>query len=69
MAIWYILWSFGILYGKFGNFYGHLVYFVTIWYIFPRFGMLYQENSGNPDSVYLLHFNDFDYHGCQEVDR
>jgi hypothetical protein len=26
MAIWYILWPFGI-------FYGHLVYFMAIWYI------------------------------------
>jgi hypothetical protein len=34
MAIWYILWPFGI-------FYGYLVYF-------SRFGMLYQEKSGNP---------------------
>jgi hypothetical protein len=41
MAIWYILWPFGI-------FYGHLVYFMVICYIFPRFGMLYQEKSGNP---------------------
>jgi hypothetical protein len=42
MAIWYILWLFGI-------FYGHLVYFMVIWYIFPRFGKLHQEKSGNPD--------------------
>jgi hypothetical protein len=41
MAIWYILWQFGI-------FDGYLVYFVKIWYIFSRFGMLYQEKSGNP---------------------
>jgi hypothetical protein len=43
MAIWYILWPFGI-------FYGHLVYIMAIWYIFPRFGILYQEKSGNPGS-------------------
>jgi hypothetical protein len=41
MAIWYILWPFGI-------FYGHLVYFMAIWYIFSRFGMLHLEKSGNP---------------------
>jgi hypothetical protein len=40
MAIWYILWPFGI-------FSGHLVYFMAIWYIFPRFGTMYQEKSGN----------------------
>jgi hypothetical protein len=34
MAIWYILWPFGI--------------FCGIWYIFPRFGMFRQEKSGNP---------------------
>jgi hypothetical protein len=63
MAIWYILWPFGIFYGHlvyfmaiwyilwpFGIFYGHLVYFLVIWYIFSRFGMLYQEKSGNPGS-------------------
>jgi hypothetical protein len=45
---WYIIWTFGI-------FFGRLVYFATIWYIlrvfgifFPSFGMLYQETSGNP---------------------
>jgi hypothetical protein len=41
MAIWNILWRFGI-------FYGHLVHFVFIWYIFSRFGIMYQEKSGNP---------------------
>jgi hypothetical protein len=55
MAIWYILWPFGI-------FYGHLVYFMAIWYIlwpfdnlvatwytyFPPFGILNIEKSGNP---------------------
>jgi hypothetical protein len=48
MAIWHILWPFGI-------FYGHLAYFMAIWYIFPCFGMLYQEKSGNPGQlgVYL----------------
>jgi hypothetical protein len=34
-AIWYILWTFGILCGT-------LVYF-------PHFGMLHQEKSGNPE--------------------
>jgi hypothetical protein len=32
MAIWYILWPFGI-------FYGHLVYFMAIWYILWPFGI------------------------------
>jgi hypothetical protein len=57
VAIWYILWPFGIVCG-------HLVYFVSIlsillpfgiFYgylvdIFPRFGTLHQEKSGSPDS-------------------
>jgi hypothetical protein len=30
MAIWSILWPFGL-------FYGHLVYFVVIWYVFFLF--------------------------------
>jgi hypothetical protein len=34
MAIWYILWSFGI--------------FKVNWYIFTRLGMLHKEKSGNP---------------------
>jgi hypothetical protein len=43
MAIWYILWPFGI-------FYGHLVYLFVIWCIFPVLvHMLYIEKSGNPD--------------------
>jgi hypothetical protein len=41
MAIWNILWRFGI-------FYDHLVHFVFIWYIFYSFGIMYQEKSGNP---------------------
>jgi hypothetical protein len=45
---WYILWQFYPFLGYFGNFHGHLEYFVAIWYISPRFGMLYQEKSGNP---------------------
>jgi hypothetical protein len=62
MAIWYILWQFGIFCGnlvyfgaiwyilwQFGIFCGNLVYFVAIWYIFPHFGMLRQEKSGNPE--------------------
>jgi hypothetical protein len=56
MAIWYMLWPFGICYG-------HLVYvmaiwymlwpfgnLVVLWYIFPRFGILCLEKSGNPAS-------------------
>jgi hypothetical protein len=35
MAIWYILWPFGI-------FYGHLVYFMANLCIFLRFGILCQ---------------------------
>jgi hypothetical protein len=46
MAIWFILWLFGI-------FCGRLVYFVVIWYIFPPFGMLHQDKSGNPDGAFL----------------
>jgi hypothetical protein len=51
MAIWYILWTFGIVYEHlvyfmdiwyilwtFGIFYGHLVYFIDIWYILWTFG-------------------------------
>jgi hypothetical protein len=34
MAIWYILWSFGI-------FCGHLVYFEVIWYILGSFGIFF----------------------------
>jgi hypothetical protein len=52
MAIWYTLWSFGILCG-------HLEYFMAIWYTYLLcghfgifsglfFGMLYREKSGNP---------------------
>jgi hypothetical protein len=52
MAIWYILWPFGI-------FCGHLEYFMAIWYIyfvailvsFSRFGMLYQEKIWQPWSA------------------
>jgi hypothetical protein len=29
VAIWYILWSFGI-------FYGYLVYFFLFWYVVPK---------------------------------
>jgi hypothetical protein len=56
MAIWTILWHFGLYFGIyfvsiwyilwiFGIFYGYLVYFVVIWYIFD---MLHKEKSGNP---------------------
>jgi hypothetical protein len=52
MAIWYILWPFGIFYGKliycnlvvlwqFGKFYGHFVYFLAIWYILWPFGIFF----------------------------
>jgi hypothetical protein len=39
----------------FGQFSGHLVYFMALWYIyghlvyFPRFGILWHDKSGNPD--------------------
>jgi hypothetical protein len=38
---WYILWPFGI-------FYGRLVQYVVISYIFPNLVCLDQEKSGNP---------------------
>jgi hypothetical protein len=41
MAIWNMLWTFGI-------FYDHLVHLAFIWYIFLGFGIVYQEKSGNP---------------------
>jgi hypothetical protein len=53
MAIWYILWSFGIICG-------HLVYFVVIWYNLGLFGIIWGHlvyfflywyvESGNPAS-------------------
>jgi hypothetical protein len=43
MAIWNILWTFGI-------FYDHLVHFVFLWYILSGFGIVYQEKSGYPDA-------------------
>jgi hypothetical protein len=42
MAIWNILWRFGILYD-------HLEHFVFILYKISGFGIMYQEKSGNPD--------------------
>jgi hypothetical protein len=46
MAIWNILWRFGI-------FYDPLVHFVFIWYIFSAFGIMHrQEKSGNPDQLF-----------------
>jgi hypothetical protein len=49
MAIWNILWTFGI-------FYGHLGHFMTLRYIlykfgtfYSGFGIMYQEKSGNSD--------------------
>jgi hypothetical protein len=41
MAVWNILWTFGIVCD-------HLVHFVLIWYIIPVLGIMYQEKSGNP---------------------
>jgi hypothetical protein len=41
MAIWTILWTFGICYA-------HLIHFVLIWYIFSSFGIMYKGKSGNP---------------------
>jgi hypothetical protein len=58
MAIWYIVWLFGITCGTlvylwlFGITCGTLVYFMVIWYMnVPRFGMMYEEKSGNPASI------------------
>jgi hypothetical protein len=42
MAIWTIVWVFGILYD-------HSVHFMFICYIFSSFGVMHQEKSGNPD--------------------
>jgi hypothetical protein len=41
MAIWSILWRFGIFYDHFGTFCIHLVHL-------SGFGTMYQEKSGNP---------------------
>jgi predicted outer membrane lipoprotein len=42
MAIWYIVWLFGIyVVWPFGN-------LVAVWYIFPHFGKLNKEKFGNP---------------------
>jgi hypothetical protein len=38
---WYILW-------RFGQFSGHLIYFMALWYILWSFGILHHEQSGNP---------------------
>jgi hypothetical protein len=67
VAIWHILWPFGI-------YYGHLAYLLAIWHMylmaiwhilwpfgisyghldhFTRFGMFDQEKSGNPDSKFF----------------
>jgi hypothetical protein len=43
MAIWNILWRFGI-------FYDRLVHFKFIWYIFSSLGIMYKDKSGNPES-------------------
>jgi hypothetical protein len=49
MAIWNILWSFGIgILRPFGIIYGRLVYVIVIWYIFPILVCLDEEKSGNP---------------------
>jgi hypothetical protein len=42
MAIWNILWTFGI-------FYDHLAHCVFIWYILSGFGDMDQNKSGNLD--------------------
>jgi hypothetical protein len=54
MAVWNILWIFGI-------FNDHLVNFVFIWYIFSGFGIMYQEKSGNPgwDKIFDVSLHDF----------
>jgi hypothetical protein len=39
MAIWYILWPFGIFYGR--------LVICGIWYVFSRFGIVRKEKSGN----------------------
>jgi hypothetical protein len=49
MAIWNILWPFGI-------FSCHLANSVFIWYIFSSFGIVHQEKSGNPACVGLIDF-------------
>jgi hypothetical protein len=36
MALWYILWHFGI-------FYGTLVYFMALWYILWHFGIFFRH--------------------------
>jgi hypothetical protein len=41
VALWYILWPFGIIYGR-------LVQLLAVWYIFPVLVGLDQEKSGNP---------------------
>jgi hypothetical protein len=60
VAIWYILWTFGILCGHLVYLmdiwyivptYERLVYFEVICYISPHFGMSYQEISGNPSRL------------------
>jgi hypothetical protein len=45
MAIWYILWPFGI-------FYGHLVYFMAIWYILWPFGIFFQFLNVAPSKIW-----------------
>jgi hypothetical protein len=55
MAIWFIVWPFGLLNGHLvysmaiWSFYSHLVYFIVIWYIFP----CTKKKSGNPAPVAL----------------
>jgi hypothetical protein len=48
IALWKILWAFGILHD-------HSAHFLLIWYISSGFGIMYQEKSGNPAllSVFL----------------
>jgi hypothetical protein len=46
MVIWFILWTFGLLW-IFGILFGNLVYF-------SLFGMLYQEKSGDPGLFVII---------------
>jgi hypothetical protein len=60
MAIWYILWPFGIYFmaiwyilWPFGIFRGHLVYFTTIWSILWPFGIFWGHMVCN---LFFPHF-------------
>jgi hypothetical protein len=49
MAIWDILWPFGIFYGHLGYFMAICYILCSFWYIFSSFGIMSQEKSGNPE--------------------